>query len=525
MRFPMLLLLACLPQLLLSSDNWPIDIEHYLIKIELNEGSDKIEGTATLTCKLKNNCEQIPIDLIGPAGGKGMLVHRVTINGETKPIKWEQKSEQLWVHGAFSSGELIVLSISYSGIPGDGLFIGENRHGEIVYFGDNWPKRARHWFPCHDHPSDKASVRFFILAPSRYQVVANGALISRRELGNGKAETIWQSEAPLPTKVMVFGAAPFSVDSLCTLNNIPITSWVFKEEAGASHFFNPSCGIVQWMDSLVAPYPFQKLANVQSKTRYGGMENASCIFYFENCLADKERLESLIAHEIAHQWFGNTVTEASWSDLWLSEGFATYFTDLWFEKQDPQQFLNRLKAEREQVLKFHKMYQAPVKDSAQKNLRRLLNPNAYQKGAWVLHMLRNEIGDEAFFEGIRAYFNEYREGNASSINFIQMMESASERDLTPFFNQWLRSPGHPVISLSWKEKKKGKLELKIEQNQDQLFAFKLDVAFLNEQNELISIRGFTIDQKKERFLIDKPESVAHILLDPETKLLFEELSN
>jgi aminopeptidase N len=149
-----------------------------------------------------------------------------------------------------------------------------------------------------------------------------------------------------------------------------------------------------WLEKHIAPYPYKKLANVQSKTIFGGMENANAIFYFENSVTDTG-IEALMTHEIAHQWFGNSASEKDWSHLWLSEGFATYMTHLYLEeKYGEDSFNNRREADREKVIAFSKTRNTPVSDtSASNNLMQLLNANSYQKGGWVLHMLRRKVGD------------------------------------------------------------------------------------------------------------------------------------
>jgi aminopeptidase N len=154
------------------------------------------------------------------------------------------------------------------------------------------------------------------------------------------------------------------------------------------------------------------------------MENAGNIFYDENTVNGQQEMEALIAHEIAHQWFGNSASESDWKHLWLSEGFATYFTDLYFENQYGTAAMNeRLKGERKKVIQFSKRYPHPVIDTTYASLMHLLNPHSYQKGAWVLHMLRTTIGDSAFFSGIRTYYTTYKFGNASSNDFQKCMQT------------------------------------------------------------------------------------------------------
>jgi aminopeptidase N len=159
-----------------------------------------------------------------------------------------------------------------------------------------------------------------------------------------------------------------------------------------------------------------------------------------------------MAHEIAHQWFGDAATETAWQHLWLSEGFATYMAHCYLENKYGADTLKAgMKEDRDQVIGFEKRKLAPVVDtSIRRDYMRLLNPNSYQKGSWVLHMLRRKIGDSLFWKGISSYYAAYRDRNASTEDFEQVMETVSGQDLRVFVHQWLYTAGHPSIKLSWR---------------------------------------------------------------------------
>lgn len=217
-----------------------------------------------------------------------------------------------------------------------------------------------------DQPGDKASFEFLVTAPEHYQVVSNGIQIEETSLSSHKKRTHWREDIPLPTKVMVIGVADFAVQHAGFVNNcIPVSSWVFPENADKG-FYDYSIGtaVLAFFDQYIGPYPYRKLANVQSKTVYGGMENAGAIFYYENSVTGQRGEEGLFAHEIVHQWFGDMATEKSFAHLWLSEGFATYLTHIYMEsKYGSDSLANRLKEDRLSVLGFVKESKRPVVDS------------------------------------------------------------------------------------------------------------------------------------------------------------------
>src|SRR2546427_9923820 len=208
-----------------------------------------------------------------------------------------------------------------------------------------------------------------------------------------------------------------------------------KDAAYAAKGFAAAAPALAFFSTTVAPYPYEKLALIVGATRFGGMENSSAIV-FTNTLFDlrgnekmsarfgiPERIESVVAHEIAHQWFGDSVTESTWADLWLSEGFATYFAGLFIQKHDGEDaFREYLRNAAQRYFNFEKRAQSPIHDTETTNLMSLLNPNNYEKGAWVLHMLRSQLGDEAFFKGVREYYNSHKEGNATTEDLRTALE-------------------------------------------------------------------------------------------------------
>ncbi len=214
--------------------------------------------------------------------------------------------------------------------------------------------------------------------------------------------------------------------------------------------FKYSPDIVDFFSHLIAPFPYEKLAHLQSSTRFGGMENASAIFYADPPFRRNGTNAGTIAHETAHQWFGDAVTEREWSNLWLSEGFATYFEELWTRHAfGDSAFRAELSRTRTQLLRDAVVAARPVIDSEQTDLMKLLDANSYQKGGWTLHMLRTLVGDSAFFRGIRSYYNAHVDGNALTDDLMHAVEQSSGMKLGWFFDQWLRRPGFASLTTSW----------------------------------------------------------------------------
>ena len=215
---------------------------------------------------------------------------------------------------------------------------------------------------------------------------------------------------------------------------------------------------------------------MQSKTIFGGMENASCIFYYEASAEENKSQEDLLAHEIAHQWFGDMASEKSFPHLWLSEGFATYFTDMYLESRYGTDSMNRrLMDERRRVIGFAKRSDKPVVDSISP-LMNLLDANSYQKGGWILHMLRRQMGDSTFHTFIRTYYDHYKGSNANTNDLEQIAEEVSHKDLHTFFKQWLYTPGIPQLMIQWKYDEQNKTVSGYSQSNSKRRSFSISIA-------------------------------------------------
>lgn len=501
--------------------NTNADVLHYEFALNVNDSTDRIEGKTTITVRFLNSTDSICFDLKGVnSDGMGMTVKSVSVSSEI--VKWGHPGNQLeiWLNKTARENDTLKFVVEYSGVPADGLIISKNKFGNRTFFADHWPDRAHNYLPCIDHPYDKASVDFIIKSPDRYRVVANGLLVEESHLKGNMTLTHWSGKVPLATKVMAFGIAEFAVQKAGCVNEIPVWSWVYPENRSEGFSdYAIATEPLRYYCSLIAPYPYKKLANVQSKTIYGGLENAGTIFYAENSVTGEGKAERLIAHEISHQWFGNSVTEADWHHIWLSEGFATYLTSLYFEgKQGKDRLKYDMELSRTRVVKYFERNARPVIDTAVVNLMDLLNANSYQKGAWVLHMLRNELGDDLFFKGLRLYYDRFKSSNALTEDFRDVMSEVSGRNLDKFFQQWLYTAGQPEIRIRNKvNKRKGTTEVFIEQSQKPLFEFNLDLLVEDlSGKEIISVK---IEERVTNIVLPSA-SVIKITPDPDVKLLF-----
>ncbi|HEY4107359.1 M1 family metallopeptidase [Puia sp.] len=520
-RLTVIYTLLC-TQLSAQPYNPAIDVRNYDFTLSLSDSNNIIQGTAAVTVQFREKVPEFHLDLTKKnSEGKGMTVTAVT--EANAPVPFSQENDRLVIHSAGKPGNQHTYTIKYEGIPADGLIISKNKFGRRGFFGDNWPNRAHNWLPCVDHPSDKATVSFNITAPDHYTVVANGSLKIEQTLPDHRKLTRWSEAQPLAPKVMVIGVADFAVDHPGDAMGVPVWNYVYKEnkEEGFKSYAY-ALDILPFYITHIGPYPFEKCGNVQSKTRFGGLENASAIFYYENSVGSPG-VESLMAHEIAHQWFGDAATETQWQHLWLSEGFATYMTLCYLENKYGSDTLKKsLQKDRAKVIAFEKRRLTPVVDSTIKDdYMKLLNPNSYEKGGWVLHMLRRKIGDQAFWKGISTYYATYRNKNASTADLEKIMETASGKDLHGFFHEWLNTPGHPHLTISWKyDPDKKAVLLDCTQTNPNGFTFPLEIGFDGTTQHI------DIHDKTTHIEIPMAAKPTTLIPDPNTNVLadFEVIS-
>lgn len=500
-----------------------LDVLQYDLKINLFENQNKIVVTENVTIQFLQKTDSFQLDLVGRFEDTlGMKISSITLDNQ--PVLFKQFTDKVTFYvSSFSKGDKKMFTVQFEGIPSDGLIIGQNKFGDQTFFADNWPMRAKNWFACVDHPSDKAMIKISVEAPNKLKVVSNGIQKRVENLKPSRTITYFESNISIPTKVIVFGAANFEKQTLPRKKNqVEITNFVYPQdkEKGFKDFEQADT-ILAYFQAHIGKFPFEKLYNVQSTTMYGGMENAGCIFYDEKAITGKGTINELIAHEIVHQWFGNSASELDWPHLWLSEGFATYLTDLYIEDHKGKgAFLSQLKKQRDAVIRFYTKNKLPLKDTISTNTQDMLNTNAYQKGAWVLHMLREQVGKELFWKAIATYYDTYKFNNARSIDFIRVFEKVSNKNLSQFYEEWICQAGHPVISYKL-EQETGKIKIKFIQNQAESFHFPLDFLVLYDDNTS-ETKTFVFNDKETSLEWATTQKVSSLRLDPNFKLLFEE---
>jgi aminopeptidase N len=505
---------------------------HYSVDITLDDQLTSItRARAEITILiLKERLAAIDLDF-----GE-MTVKSVSVNSNATTFDRAAGKINLTLPQEFKRGTRVVVSVEYQGKPKDGLILMADKDGRASAVGDNWPDRVHHWIPSLDHPSAKATVSFKVTVPERNVVVANGRLDRVQTFSPGTRTWTYTESIPIPPYCMIIAAGQFATIEPSNPASTSLSYYVPQSDRKfAMQGFAPASPSLKFFSQTIAPYPYKKLALIVGSTRFGGMENSSAIVFSSKLFDPKpgaqpissvfnirRGLVTLVAHEIAHQWFGDSVTESTWADLWLSEGFATYFAGLFVERHEGQKpFRDYMRQAAETYFRYAEKTRTPIFDDETEDLFKLLNANNYQKGAWVLHMLRSSLGDKAFFKGVRIYYTRHKNSTASTSDLRVALEKTSGTDLRAFFQSWIYGKGHPQYELSWQwNKDRRKINLHLKQLQPEPFfpnSIPVDIITRNGKRRVV-LKPAGKETIQELRLIAAPVSVQ---IDPDNTILKE----
>ncbi len=520
------------------TDNYPknpnINALNYTFRIHVSDTTDEIRCEETIDIEyLAAGVTSLRLDLIKASeksGNKGMVVGSVVSEGKALEYTHENDALTIQLPTPSTEHQHSTYTVTYKGVPATGLKIADNKYGDRTFFSDNWPDKGRNWLATIDHPYDKATCEFIVTAPAHYQVISNGLKIEETDLDTGERLTHWKQSVPIATWLYVLGVARFATQTVDQFDGKPIETWVYPQdrEAGFYDFAIPTKRVLEFYSDRIGPFSYEKLANIQSNSVSGGMEAASAILYSENSVVGdrNERWRNVIIHEIAHQWFGNAVTEYDWDDVWLSEGFATYFTLLFIEHEyGHDAFLDGLAKSKKMVMDFYaKNPGYRIVHDHLSDMSQVTSLQTYQKGSWILHMLRGVMGTEHFWQGIRSYYKKYKDVNATTDDFRMEMEAASGIDLQTFFNQWLYRPGTLKYKGTWHfdmKKKEVTITLDQVQTDGSFFKMPLEIAINGSDVNQQQIQKIQVDEKSNVFRFKVDFTPEKIVLDPNSWVLME----
>lgn len=433
-----------------------LDVEHYALSLELDPAQRELRGTCTVRAWPRvGELREIELDL------EGLTVEGVQ-DAAGRALAFRHAAGVLAVDlgRAIGRGEMLEISVKYGGKPAKGLWFGGERDGLATQaFTQGECEDSRWWFPCVDDPSERATSELQVVLPRGWTSFAAGELLQRGALDDGRAFEHWRMATPHPAYLLTLAAGEFASRQE-RWRNVPLTYAARPELAGELEpTFAETAQMLEFFSDLTGVrYPFAKYSQVcVDNFLMGGMENISATTLTDTVLTDERGRRDndgsgLIAHELAHQWFGDLLTCNDWSHVWLNEGFATYMPLLYYEAtRGTDEF-------REGVREMQRSYLAADVGSTRRptvwNVYRdpidlFFGGQAYPGGGSRLHHLRFVLGDQAFFRGIRAYVREHSGRGVVTGDLERAMEAASGVELDAFFAQWFHASGYPEFEVRW----------------------------------------------------------------------------
>jgi len=502
-----------------EEDN-PIDVQHYDVSLHLDFSTQKIIGKALISIKPQAGADLFYLHLTK------FDIDSISLNG--REIRYSVQSDRIYFHQAPLDTAYLV-QINYSGTPGNDGFGG-------FFFKDNWaytmgeglnsypPSMLRCWIPSHDVPFDKATIDLHITVPQHLRAFANGTFISSENHADGTKTVTWQENHPIATYLVALAVGPYETFSIPYQSisgiDLPLEFYVYPEHLHiAQEDWKNITLMMGFYERAFGAYPFDRYSMAEANNR-GAMEHQTMTTYSSQLVTGDHRYDYIVAHELAHHWWGDLITLGDWKDIWLNEGFATYSEALYFEhlfgKEFYQNYMNNLA----------EIY---FRETARLGHFSIYNPDylwggtVYQKGAWVLHMLRWTIGDEAFWQTLNDYRQRYAYGNAVTTDFIRVAEQESGQDLDWFFDQWIFQPGCPDLDISWDFQKMNNdnyaAVISFEQKQWDQFRFQIPIEVSVETTNKVILDTLWLTDRLNSFTLELSSRPISISIDPNNWLL------
>jgi aminopeptidase N len=505
-------------------------LKHIKAELKIDVWNRTIYGIVTYTVTgNRNNVTYIDLDAVE------MLIKSVRdINGKELRFDYDGKILRIYPESIITSEDEYSFSVEYQAKPRKGLyFILPDK-----YYPDRVPQvwsqgeseDNRYWLPIYDYPNNKTTAELIITTQANFTVVSNGELVSVTEKDGWKT-WFWRLDKPNSTYLLSIAIGDFSKFEE-EHDGIKFEYYVPRgRESDVKRSFSKTPDMMKFFSEYTGvPYPYKRYSQVcVSDFIFGGMENVTAATLTETTLHDEKAhmdyfSEPLVAHELAHQWFGDMVTTKDWANIWLNESFATYFENLYLEKDKGRaEFIYEVYKDLQSYLDEYKgRYARPIVTRLYAIPDEVFDNHAYPKGAVVLHMLRSLIGDDMFRKVINLYLNRYKFSNADTEDLRKCIEEVTGKNFEWFFDQFVYSSGHPVlkVSYSWEpDSKLLKITIKQTQADDSLSIYKLPLEVEVRKGSMKVRKTFWLNEREQIFYIPIDEKPDYVCIDPELKVL------
>ena len=496
-----------------------IDVLHYQIKLDLHSEQKKIFGDVTIKMKVNDKrLSKFDINFYD-----NLIIRDLRLNDAQ--VKYDRSEKLLSIHNNNNTIDTAVIKIIYEGTPqslGFGSFNFEKVDNRYQVYTLSEPVFASTWFPCVDLPDDKALTDVYITNDSSDVSLSNGKLMETKTSG-ARRTYHWKTFYPISTYLIALYSGNYKTVSQKYLSisgdSLKLFYYALPENIeNAQRDFSDHPKYLKTFEEMFGAYPFvkEKYSVAEFWWQSGAMENQTITGIGSNFISGRKFFSDMLIHELAHHWWGDAVGPKTWKDIWLNEGFSTYSEALYWEKQSDIRALQSTLRSKFSMFPNGTLYNPG---------NALFSSLIYDKGAWVLHMLRREVGDEIFFRILRGYFKEYKYSNASTNDFKNFCEMTAKKNLDKFFDQWVYK-GEGIIELDcvWSAQKEGEefiSTIKIKQLQKgyDIYKFPLDIKLISEKEGESETSTTFVSGKEVILKIRSKYKPAELILDPDGWLL------
>ncbi len=510
----------------------PVDTRHIRLDLDVDLGARSIAGRCSLTFSpLTPSVRHLRLD------AAELDIERVTLADEPLAFRYDGAELSIELARTLAEGEMFTLDIDYRATPRRGLYFIQPDAAypdkPVQVWTQSQDEDARHWFPCFDAPHEKATSELIATVPASMFAISNGELV-RDEAQGDRRRVHWRLDEPHPSYLVTLAVGAFSSeragwrDVELTYYGPPGSEDALRRTAGRT----PEM-LERFSQLFRCPYPYGKYDQVfVADFIFGGMENTTATTLTDLVLLDERAAidadsEGLLAHELAHQWFGDLLTCRTWSEGWLNEGFASYAEYLWREHADGRDAAD-VELDgfgRQYYEEASARYQRPVVCNVYDEPLDIFDHHLYRKGARVLHMLRGALGDDAFFRSIGHYAQKHSRGSVETRDLARAIEDATGRVLDWFFDQWIFRAGHPELEVrvSW-DAERACVIVDVEQTQaanDRAAAFRLPtaVAMRVPGEDADRVVPIELSEPRSSFALPLPAPPEQVVFDPGKQLL------
>ncbi|MCA8965682.1 MAG: hypothetical protein H6838_07540 [Planctomycetes bacterium] len=501
------------PSTLRFPDQPAQDALEYAIRLTVDMQRKELQGTVLYTFAAVEPLTTIRLDA---QHSDAWRVQFTDLAGAPLPAEWQDDHVTLTLPQPAAKGEKVQFRGTMQGKPIDGFYFRDNRYGEPMAFTDHYSIRARGWLPCEDHPADRARFTLHLVYPEAEEAVGFGVPQPQDEVAEvprGYRALDLAGTAEIPPYMFAIVVGPLARVHEDGDPRI-VDHFVYRRDVDkAKVALVHDAAWLRQMEQTFGPYAYGKYTTVQCPTRWGGFEAPGNVQLAENLFDDPARGVGTLAHELVHMWFGDSVGYSQWREVWLSEGFASYFGP-WLHAQAGGPTLQQsMQAMRQRWATSFEGRTKTIRDDHFAHPDAALNSNTYPKGAWVLHMLRGELGDEAFWKALRAYFVRFRGTSVLTTDFVAAVGESSGQDLGWFFAQWLDRVGCPELRA---DVNAGGIDVEQVQKGEP-YTFWLRLRWRDGAGERVE-RRVRIDAAKVH--VPVPGEVTDLQIDPDVELLF-----